>query len=95
METVKVYSKLTLEERETTIIYDCINKEWVMDSMTPKFFRKALKQGWNPIRQYIYEDGTVCGMTLTAPERAITIRNTSKKQMTEKQLGNLGGLDDE
>ena len=95
MEIIKVYGKLTLEERDTTIVYDSITKEWVMDSMTPKIFRKALKQGWKPVRQYVYEDGTVCGMTLTGPERAITIRNTSKKQMSEKQLGNLGGLDEE
>jgi hypothetical protein len=34
-------------------------------------------------------------MELTASERAITIRNTSKKQMSEKQLGNLEGSDEE
>jgi hypothetical protein len=62
---------------------------WVMDSMVPKHFRKALKQGWTPIRQYVYDDGTVCGMVLTAPDRAITIRNTDKKKMSEKQMTNL------
>jgi len=95
METIKVYSKLTLEERETIIVYDSVEKVWTMDSTVPKHFRKALKQGWNPIRQYIYEDGTVCGMVLIAPERSITIRNTTKKEMSEKQLGNLGGSDDD
>lgn len=95
MEIIKVNTKLTLEERETIITYDGVDKEWTMDSTVPKHFRRALKQGWNPIRQYIYEDGTVCGMVLTAPERAITIRSTTKKQMSEKQLGNLSGSDDE
>ena len=95
METIKIYNKLTLEERETVLIYDSVDKVWTMDSVTPKIFRKAMKQGWTPIRQYIYEDGTVCGMVLTAPERAITIRSTSKKQMSEKQLCNLSGSDDE
>ena len=95
MEIIKVSGKLTLEERETILTYDSIDKVWVMDSVIPKHFRKALKQGWNPIRQYIYEDGTVCGMTLTAPARAVTIRSTTKKQLTEKQLGNLNGSDDE
>ena len=89
MKTIKIYSKLTLEERETIITYDSVDKTWTMDSMTPKIFRKAIRQGWTPITQYVYEDGTVCGMVLTGPERAITIRNTSKKQMAEKQLGNL------
>jgi hypothetical protein len=89
METIKVYEKISAEERETVLVYDNITKEWIMDSSVPKHFRKALKQGWNPIRQYVYDDDTVCAMVLTAPERAITIRNTEKKQMSEKQLGNL------
>ena len=95
MKTIKVFGKLTLEERETVLTYDSVNKEWTMDSMVPKHFRKALKQGWNPITQYVYEDDTVCGMILTAPERSVTIRNTTKKQLSEKQLGNLGNSDDE
>ena len=95
METIKVYRELTKEERETLLHYDYIEKMWTMDSTVPKHFRKALKQGWTPIKQYVYEDGSVCGMVLTAPERSITIRNTEKKQMSEKQLGNLLGDDDE
>lgn len=95
METIKVYSELTKEERETLLHYDYIDKVWTMDSTVPKHFRKAMKQGWEPIKQYVYEDGSVCGMVLTAPERSITIRNTEKKQMSEKQMSNLLGDDDE
>jgi hypothetical protein len=89
METIKVYEKISAEERETILNYDNITKEWTMDSSVPKHFKKALKQGWIPTKQYVYEDGTVCAMVLTAPERSITIRNTEKKQMSEKQLNNL------
>jgi hypothetical protein len=89
METIKVTTKLTKEERETVLTYDEVEKMWTMDSTIPKHFRKALKQSWTPIRQYVYEDGTVCGMVLTASERAVTFRNTTKKQMSEKQLANL------
>lgn len=89
MKIIKVNSKFTLEEKESHLNYNPIDDEWVMDSNIPKHFRKAIKQGWTPIVQYVYEDGTVCGMILTGPERAITIRNTSKKQMSEKQLNNL------
>lgn len=89
METIKVYTKLSLEERETTANYDSANDMWIMESMTPKIFRKALKQGWTPLKQYVYEDGTVCGMVFKVPYRAITLRNIQKKQMSEKQLGNL------
>jgi hypothetical protein len=68
---------------------------WIMDSTVPKYFRKALKQGWTPVRQYVYDDGTVCAMVLTAPERSVTIRSTAKKQMSDKQMGNLFDEDDE
>lgn len=89
LKTIKIYNKLTAEERETLLNYDGINKEWTMDSTIPKHFRKALRQGWTPFIQYIYEDGTVCGMMLKAPERAVTIRNVEKKKMSEKQMKNL------
>lgn len=85
-------SKLILEERETLLNYNPIDDSWIMDSNIPKHFRKALKQGWIPIRQWVYEDGTVCCMQLKAPERAITIRNVEKKKMSEKQLENLSGF---
>ena len=91
METIKMHNKLTLEEKETTLSYDNIEKTWIMDSTVSKHYCKAMKQGWIPIRQYIYDDGTVCGMVLTAPERAVTIRSTVKREMTEKQLTNLSG----
>ena len=94
METIKMYgNRLTNEERETLLDYDSIEKVWVMDSTVPKHFRKAIKQGWTPIKQYVYEDGTVFGMILTAPERAITIRNADKKKLSEKQLKNLSTED--
>ena len=73
--------------------YDPVDKTWTMDSSVPKHINKALKQGWTPIRQYIYEDGSVCSMILTAPERAITIRTTEKKELSKKQLSNLGVYD--
>ena len=82
-------NRLTNEERETHIYYDAISKRWTMDSSIPKHFRKALKQGWTPIRQYVYEDGTICEMILTAPERAVTIRSTEKKKLSPKQLATL------
>lgn len=91
METVKVINRLTNEEKETTLVYDYIDKVWEMYSTVPKHFNKAIKQGWHPTTQYVYEDGTVCGMILTASERAVTIRNTTKKQMSEKQMDNLNG----
>lgn len=89
MEIIKVTTRLSAEEKETILNYDNIDKVWLMDSTVPKHFNRALKQGWTPTAKYVYEDGTVCGMALTAPARAITIRNTEKKKMSDKQLENL------
>lgn len=93
LEIVRINNKLIAEEKEVVLNYDYINKEWIMDATIPKYFRKALKQGWTPIKKYVYDDGTVCGMILKAPERAVTIRNVEKKKMSEKQMNNLS--DDE
>ena len=65
-----------------------------MYSFIQKHYNRALKQGWRPIAQYVYEDGSIAGYELEAPDRAITIRSVEKKQMSEKQLTNLLGLED-
>lgn len=95
MDTIKVSGKLSTDEREVLLSYDPNEKMWIMDSTVPKYFRKALKQGWTPVRQYVYDDGTVCGMVLTAPERSVTIRSTVKKQMSEAQMENLFDEEDD
>ena len=95
METIKVNTRLSAEERETVLVYDNIDKVWCMDSTIPKHFNKAKKQGWTQTTEFVYEDGTVCGGAFEAPARAITIRNAEKKQLSEKQLGNLNASDDE
>lgn len=88
MEIVKINGRLTLEERETHLYYDCIDKTWIMDTMTLKHYNKAKRQGWRQIREYICED-CVCGGVFEAPDYSITIRSVSKKKMSDKQLANL------
>jgi hypothetical protein len=95
METVKVNTKLTAEERETVLIYDNIDKIWRMDSTVPKHFNKAKKQGWVQTAEFVYDDDTICGGAFEAPARAITIRSAEKKQMSEKQMRNLSGDDED
>lgn len=95
MKTIKLTSRLSNEERETILLYDNIDKVWKMDSTIPKHANKAKKQGWEQTAEYVYDDGTVCGGAFEAPARAITIRNAEKKQMSDKQLGNLADNEDE
>lgn len=95
METIKITGvKLSNEEREVHLYLDPIDRVWVLDAFMSKYFRKAIKQGWTPIREYIYEDGTVAGMSFTAPERSISIRNTEKKKLSKKQMTNLCSEDE-
>lgn len=95
MEIIKVSGmKLTNEEREVHFYLDPIERIWVLDAFMPKYFHKAIKQGWVPIREYVYEDGTVYGMSFTAPERCISIRNINKKKISEKQRKSLNTSDE-
>lgn len=92
MEMIHKTTRFSAEERETLIRYDPIEHIWTMDSNIPKHFNKAVKQGWAPVSQAVYDDGTVCAMTLTAPDGAITIRNPNKKRtMSDAQMVALFG----
>jgi hypothetical protein len=89
MKTIKVNGKLTNEERETIIVYSGIDKKWYVDTTISKHANRFKKQGWTQTVEYVYEDNTVCGGAFVGSERAITIRNAEKKQMSEKQMENL------
>ena len=95
METIKITgARLLNEEREVHLYFDPTERVWILDAFMPKYFRKALKQGWMPIREYVYGDGTVCGMSFTAPERCISFRNIEKKKLSDKQMINLCSEDE-
>ena len=92
MKTIMINTKLTIEERETVLTYDSVDKVWYADTTVPKHVNKAKKQGWTQTAEYVYEDGAVCGGAFVVPEKAITFRNPNKKRvMSEKQMKNLLG----
>lgn len=73
-----ITSRLSQDERETHIFIE--GDTAIMDSTIPRDFHKALKQNWEPISVTKYEDGTVCGMMLRAPRKAVSIRNANPVQ---------------
>lgn len=73
-----ITSRLSQNERETHISIE--GDTAIMDSTIPRDFHRALKQNWEPISVTKYEDGTVCGMILKAPRKAVGIRNASPVQ---------------
>lgn len=95
METIKINSKLTQDERETILVYNGEDKVWHMDTTIPKHANKAKKQSWTQLTEYVYKDGTECGGVFQAPAYAITIRSAEKKQMSDKQKNNLFGNDED
>lgn len=95
MKTFVRTTRITPEERESHLWYDPFYKTWTMESNIPKHFNKALKVGWEPTVQLVYEDDTVCGMTLVASERGITIKIPKKREMSEEHKAKLFGSKDE
>ena len=75
IKTKTITSKISVSERETHIYRS--GDGWTMDSTVPKDFNAALRKGWTPIEQTVYDDGTVCGMILKAIPSAVTIRKNA------------------
>ena len=96
MKTIMVNNRLTLEERETVVVYSSVDKMWHMDTTVPKHCNKAIKQGWKQTAEYVYDDGSVCGGAFEASAKAITFRKPNKKRvMSDEQMKNLHRHDEE
>lgn len=83
IKTKKITNKISIAERETHIYRD--DDGWAMDSTVPKDFNAALRKGWTPVEQTVYDDGTVCGMILKAIPSAVTIRKNAARSVSEEQ----------
>jgi len=90
MRKICIGVRLTLEEKETMLQYDASDKKWTIDTTVLRHYNKAKRQGWTQLVEYVYDDGSVCGGVFEAPDYAVTIRSTIKKQMSDKQMLNLG-----
>ena len=95
MQIIKIKERLGLEERECLLNFDAVDKKWIMDTTVMKLYNKAVKQGWTQIKKYIYGDGTVCGGVFIAPDYSVTIRSVVKKQLSDKQMMNLDGAEED
>ena len=89
MEIIKIRTKLSTSERETLLNYNMEDQIWELDTTILKHYNKALKQGWQLLRQYVYEDGTIAGGVFKGSKTSVTFRNPEKKKMSKNQLNNL------
>jgi hypothetical protein len=92
MKVVKLNTKLSNEERETLLLYNYNTKKWTIDTTVAKHYNKAKKQNWVQLCEYVCDDGTVYGGVFEAPDQAVTLRNTTKKQLSDKQMENLSSI---
>lgn len=85
-----IKSQLTPDERETlfNILY-AEDDVVYMDTTILKDYNRAIKQGWELLAQYVYEDGSVAGGQFKAPRRCLSIRNTKERELSEQQIANL------
>lgn len=83
IKTKTITSKISVSERETHIYRS--GDGWTMDSTVPKDFNAALRKGWTPVEQTVYDDGTVCGMILKAIPSAVTIRKNAARNVSGEQ----------
>lgn len=85
MQDITLSTRIIAEEKET--YFHIEGDKVICDSMNPKYFNKCLKQGWVPVKRFVYKDGTVCGMVLEAPAKSLSIRNAKSKKrvLTDEQ----------
>lgn len=79
IKTKTITSKISVSERETHIYRS--GDGWVMDSTVPKDFNAALRKGWTPVEQTVYDDGTVWDDSKGYP-----FRSYYKKERRSKRL---------
>lgn len=77
--------KLTREERETIILYNEVDDEFIIDSSVQKHIRKFDKLGYECTDTRNYDDGTVEAKSYRVPVWAISFRSPVKRTVTEEQ----------
>lgn len=77
--------KLTREERETLILYNEVDDEFIIDSSVQKHIRRFDKLGYECTDTQLYDDGTVCSKSYKVPVRSISFRSPEKRKVTEEQ----------
>ena len=95
METIILKERILPEERETHLWFDPSTNLWHMESNISRHFNKAIRSGWTPVRQCVYEDGYVAAMTLEASERGITIKTPKKRELSDEHKAKLLGQNDD
>ena len=81
------FSRLTIEERETNILFNEKDGYWSIVTDVPKHMRKFDRLGYACINTIYYPDGSVETKEYKVPEWAVSFRKPEKVKisMTEEQ----------
>lgn len=88
----KINYNITIEEKETLLRYDYLEKCWYVESTVPSHITKFKKQGWEIISQTVNEQGVVQVAEFKCNNpTSISIRSAikSKKNLTDEQRKKL------
>lgn len=75
----------SIEELETHLWYDPINKKWTAYTNIVTDFEKFKKQNWKLVSENYAKDGTFIDATFEARKKAIRIANAIKREYTEEE----------
>ena len=79
---------LTLEEKETLLRFDYLDKCWYVETSVPTHITKFKKQGWEMVSQTVNEQGVVQIAEFKCDNpSSVSIRGAEKKtkNLTEEQ----------
>lgn len=79
--------KLHRDERETVIIFNEAEGEYIIESSIAAHIRKFDKLGYEVVKKQKYSDGTIMSKEYKVPKFAITFRKPEKmkRNLTDEQ----------
>lgn len=92
MKEKKINYSVLLEERETLLRYDYLEKCWYVETTVPTHITKFKKQGWEIVSQTVNEQGNIQIAEFKCDNpSSISIRSAikSKKNLTDEQRKKL------
>ena len=85
------FSRLTIEERETNVLFNEKDGYWSIVTDVPKHMRKFDRLGYECVKTIYYPDGSVETKEYKAPEWALSFRGKKRElNLTDEQKKAMG-----
>lgn len=77
--------RFCLEEMETHLFRDAIDKCWIAETNIAMDYRRFKKQGWEVVKEEFYEDGSFKSAVFRARYEAIKVGPAKKRELSDEQ----------